>query len=187
VIGEEAQAENEGMAARFLAYRRNEVERLFEAVGKRSLDAGTPSPPLALLSDLATGRKRHVACGAGRGMRAISATGDVYPCHRFVGREEFKFGGIGDYRAVSMNEYHRTVVDTMPVCRACWLRYLCGGGCLYHNRALAGDMRMPDPIRCREKAILCEDLVHGWCRLADDDREYVRNLATEMLPVEERA
>ncbi len=183
---EEAKAAEERMAARFLAYRRDEVARLFEAVRERKLDAGGPSPPLALLSDLAAGRKRHVACGAGRGVRAISASGDVYPCHRFVGRKEFGFGGIEDYRAGSMNDFHRTVVDAMPVCRSCWARYLCGGGCLYHNRAVSGDMRTPDPLRCREKTILCEDLVLGWCSLTAEDRDYLRGLSAAPPPDGER-
>ncbi len=38
--------------------------------------------------------KRISGCGAGHEYVAISPSGDVYPCHQFVGNEDFKMGNI---------------------------------------------------------------------------------------------
>ncbi|MDW7675875.1 MAG: 4Fe-4S cluster-binding domain-containing protein, partial [Bacillota bacterium] len=38
--------------------------------------------------------KRKYFCGAGRGLVAVSISGDIYLCHRFVGKEEYKLGNV---------------------------------------------------------------------------------------------
>ncbi len=38
--------------------------------------------------------KRISGCGAGHEYVAIAPSGDVYPCHQFVGNEDFKMGNI---------------------------------------------------------------------------------------------
>ena len=118
----------------------------------------------------------------GRGMRAVAVNGDVYPCHRFVGLEEMRFGHLSDYRAGAVNDYHRAVVENLPACRSCWARYFCGGGCFYDNLARSGDMHQPDPDVCREMQTVCEDVICGWCALGEEDRAYVREQVKELDP-----
>lgn len=171
---DEDPAAREAAAGRMLAYRREEVQELFAAIAGRRLDPEHPPQALALLSGLATGEKRRAFCGVGRGMRAVSVDGGLYPCHRFVGLEEFRMGGLDDDRPVGLNDYHRAVVENLPECRSCWARYSCGGGCFYENRGRTGDVRRPDPLFCQEVRTLQEDLVAGWCRLSDEERAYAR-------------
>lgn len=38
--------------------------------------------------------KRLAGCGAGHEYFAITPEGDIYPCHQFVGREEYKLGTL---------------------------------------------------------------------------------------------
>jgi uncharacterized protein len=161
-------------AEQMLAYRRAEAAELLDAVRERRLDAQASPPALMLLAALADGRKRHAACGLGRGMRAVAVNGDVYPCHRFVGLEDARLGHLSDYRAGAVNDYHRAVVENLPACRSCWARYFCGGGCFYDNLARSGDMHSPDPEVCREVKTVCEDVICAWCALSDEDRAYVR-------------
>jgi len=170
---------------RLLAYGRQEIKELFSAIVNRSLDSELPSEGLGQLSGLATGEKRHAGCGVGRGMRSISVDGTFYPCHRFVGLEEFRMGTLVDYRAAGLNDYHRAAVGSLPVCRSCWARYFCGGGCFYENRSRTGDMRRPDPLFCREMRILQEDLIAGWCRLSEADRAYAREQIARTKPYHE--
>ncbi|MDR0853462.1 MAG: thioether cross-link-forming SCIFF peptide maturase [Clostridiales Family XIII bacterium] len=40
--------------------------------------------------------KRVSGCGAGTEYVAISPEGDIYPCHQFVGTEDFKLGNLSD-------------------------------------------------------------------------------------------
>lgn len=187
VIPRKAEATSQGNwaqepARRLLNYRRREVARMFGAIAKHTLDAAQPPRDLLLLAGLADGRKRHAACGVGRGLRVISAEGDIYPCHPFVGVKDTRLGHLSDYRAGEANDYHRAVVDNLPVCRGCWARYFCGGGCFYQNRACTGDMRQPDPAYCQEMKTICEDLIHGWCRLSEADRGWVREQVKRLVP-----
>lgn len=172
----------EQLALRMLAYRRDEVARYFNSVRSRRLDLESPCVLTGLLSALATGRRNHSACGAGRGLRAVSAAGEVYPCHRFVGHREFQMGRLEDDPAAVPNDCHRVFVDTIPACSSCPVRYLCGGGCLYHNWAVTGDLRQVDPVRCRERRVICEELIHGWAMLSAAERAYFREQATRLYP-----
>jgi len=167
-------------AQQMLAYRRAEVAELFTAVRERRLDAQAAPAALALLAALAAGRKRHAGCGLGRGVRAVAVNGDVYPCHRFVGLEDMRFGHLSDYRAGEINDYHGAVVENLPACRSCWARYFCGGGCFYDNLARSGDMHRPDPDVCREMQTVCEDVICAWCAMSDEDKAYVREQVAEL-------
>ena len=40
--------------------------------------------------------KRITGCGAGHEYLAITPEGDIYPCHQFVGMEDFKVGNVND-------------------------------------------------------------------------------------------
>lgn len=161
-------------AERLLAYRRREAVRLFAAIKDRRFDTTKTSVELALLAGLVDGRKRHVGCGIGRGMHAVSVNGDIYPCPCFVGNEETRLGHIRDYQVGEVNDYHRSVVETLPVCRFCWVRYFCGGGCFHNNHGITGDMHRPDLLFCHGMKVVCEDLIHGWCTLNKSDRSWMR-------------
>ena len=39
-------------------------------------------------------RKRVSGCGAGLEYVAVTPDGDLYPCHQFVGRDEYKLGNV---------------------------------------------------------------------------------------------
>ena len=170
---------------RILADQRAEVARLFTAVSRRTLTAHTAPLALILLSSLATDQKRHVACGIGRGMAAVAVSGEIYPCHRFVGLKGTRLGHLHDYRAGELNNYHRAVVDNLPVCRGCWARYLCGGGCFYDHQGHTGDPHRPDVRYCREIKTVCEDLLHSWGALPDPDRDFLRNQVKTLLPTQQ--
>ena len=75
--------------------------------------------------------KRSVGCGAGSEYVAITPEGDVYPCHQFVGEEEFKLGDIfnGIKNTELRDEFKSTNIYTKKSCPTCWARYYCSGGC----------------------------------------------------------
>lgn len=165
---------------KMIAYNKAEMENLLDDIKNRRIDPEYPPAALTVLADLVRSQRRHVGCGAGRGMRAVSVDGHVYPCHRLVGLEDFRLGHILDYRGDEINEYHRAVVENLPACRACWARYLCGGGCFYNNLAYTGDMRRPEPSFCREMKALADDAIRTWRRLTEDGMEYLKDLGEKM-------
>ncbi|MEA4815832.1 MAG: thioether cross-link-forming SCIFF peptide maturase [Lachnospiraceae bacterium] len=81
--------------------------------------------------------KRVTGCGSGSEYMAVSPDGSLYPCHQFVGEEEYKLGdvinGIKNYKIVE--EFKSCNVYTKKGCSDCWAKFYCSGGCManaYH-------------------------------------------------------
>lgn len=168
------------MLQRMMAFNRKQTEGYLAAIRGRNIDRDHCIGVPAAMSDMACGRKRYYGCGIGKSVVGISVTGDIYPCHRFVGQEAMRMGHIADLRVEGLNEYHRAVVDRLPECRRCWARYYCGGGCFYHNKAHTGDMHRPQALDCRERRAMIEGLIHVHCRLDEADKEYVKDVLTDV-------
>ena len=103
--------------------------------------------------DLAQGPcviKRMRGCGAGCEYVCITPDGDIYPCHQFVGNEEFKLGNVYDdtfdmelsSRFAGMNIY------TRKECGNCWAKFYCSGGCSAANYNTNGDITQPSHVGC---------------------------------------
>ena len=75
--------------------------------------------------------KRVSGCGSGTEYLAVTPTGDLYPCHQFVGEERFRLGSLdeGLTRTDIQDEFASVNVYTRPECRECWARLYCAGGC----------------------------------------------------------
>lgn len=103
--------------------------------------------------------KRISGCGAGFEYVAITPQGDVYPCHQFVGKEEFKLGSIYDdtYNKELGKEFKKAHIYNKPKCRDCWARFYCSGGCQANNFSFNGDMKIPYEVGCKmqKKRIEC--------------------------------
>ncbi|MGL5153004.1 MAG: thioether cross-link-forming SCIFF peptide maturase [Clostridium sp.] len=103
--------------------------------------------------------KRISGCGAGFEYVAITPQGDVYPCHQFVGREEYKLGSIfeDEYNADLGKTFKKAHIYNKPKCRDCWARFYCSGGCQANNVSFNGDMNVPYEIGCKmqKKRIEC--------------------------------
>ena len=103
--------------------------------------------------------KRISGCGAGFEYVAITPQGEVYPCHQFVGKEEFKLGSIYDdtYDAELGKKFKKAHIYNKPKCKNCWARFYCSGGCQANNFAFNGDMNIPYEVGCKmqKKRIEC--------------------------------
>jgi uncharacterized protein len=103
--------------------------------------------------------KRISGCGAGFEYVAITPQGDVYPCHQFVGKEEYKLGTIFEdsYNEDLGKEFKRAHIYNKPACKECWARFYCSGGCQANNVNFNGDINIPYDIGCemQKKRIEC--------------------------------
>lgn len=165
----------EEVSGRMLAYYHEAAERLLAAIRQRRIDRVSLPDLLLPLAEIDRGRRRHYGCGVGKGMVGISASGDIYPCHRFVGLKELCLGNITNCSIDGLNDYWRASVDFLPKCRGCWARHLCGGGCFYHNKALTGNMYQPDEFYCCETKAMFEELIYVLCELDENDKEFLRS------------
>jgi uncharacterized protein len=169
-------AEGEQALQRMLAFNDKAAEELLAAIRERKISKDCLPGLLPVLAEMDSGRKRHYGCGIAKGMVGISVNGHIYPCHRFVGLKKLRMGNIADYHVEGLNEYWSAVVDHLPECRSCWARYLCGGGCFYNNKAHTGSMHRPESLFCRERKAMFEGLIHVFCDLSKDDREFLRDI-----------
>lgn len=103
--------------------------------------------------------KRISGCGAGHEYVAITPEGDVYPCHQFVGNEEFKLGTVytDDLKQEIVDKFKKAHIYNKDMCRGCWARFYCSGGCQANNFNFNGDMHIPYEIGCemQKKRIEC--------------------------------
>jgi uncharacterized protein len=75
--------------------------------------------------------KRLSGCGSGTEYLAVTPWGDFYPCHQFVGIEEFLMGNTdeGIKRTDLVNSFKCVNVYSKKECRSCFARFYCSGGC----------------------------------------------------------
>lgn len=94
--------------------------------------------------------KRLRGCGCGNEYVAVTPDGDVYPCHQFVGMEEWKMGSVlDDSLNQEMKErFARANVYSKEACRSCWAKFYCSGGCNANNLQYAGDVLKPHRLSC---------------------------------------
>lgn len=103
--------------------------------------------------------KRVSGCGAGYEYVAVTPEGDIYPCHQFVGKEEFKLGNVFDGRIDEKlsNEFKNAHIYNKPKCMNCWARFYCSGGCQANNYSFNGNIHEPYDLGCEmmKKRIEC--------------------------------
>ncbi len=96
-------------------------------------------------------KKRLVGCGAGTEYLAVTPTGDLYPCHQFVGEgDEFKVGTVdtGVTNKEQVCEFGKCNVYAKPECKDCWNKFYCSGGCAANAYQQNGNILDPYAVGC---------------------------------------
>ena len=103
--------------------------------------------------------KRLRGCGSGNEYVAITPDGDIYPCHQFVGHEEYKMGNLeeGTFNTDIKKEFAGCHVYSKPSCRDCWAKFYCSGGCAANSYNFHGNINDAYDIGCelQRKRIEC--------------------------------
>lgn len=103
--------------------------------------------------------KRSIGCGAGTEYVAVTPNGDLYPCHQFVGQEEFIVGNVdeGITNEEIVSKFKNVSVNEKPVCKDCWAKYYCSGGCHANAYNFNKDFDIPYNVGCEleKKRIEC--------------------------------
>lgn len=96
--------------------------------------------------------KRITGCGAGNEYLSVTPNGDIYPCHQFVGNEEFKMANIFDEEIVLpenlKNMFREAHVYTKEECKQCWNKFYCSGGCHANAINFNNDISKPYELGC---------------------------------------
>ena len=94
--------------------------------------------------------KRLRGCGSGNEYVSITPDGDIYPCHQFVGHEEYCMGNIeeGTFNEEIKKEFAGAHVYSKPSCQKCWAKFYCSGGCSAANYNMNHDMNDSYDLGC---------------------------------------
>ena len=86
--------------------------------------------------------KRVSGCGSGTEYMAVTPWGDLYPCHQFVGEEEYLLGNVFDgvTNKKMQDKFASCNVYTRPECADCWAKLYCSGGCAANAYHATGDI-----------------------------------------------
>ena len=86
--------------------------------------------------------KRVSGCGSGTEYMAVTAWGDLYPCHQFVSDPEYKLGDVwnGVTHPEVRDAFKSCNVYSRPDCQTCWARLYCAGGCAANALHTTGDI-----------------------------------------------
>lgn len=82
--------------------------------------------------------KRISGCGVGTEYMAVTPSGELYPCHQFVGDKKFLLGNIWDgiNNHQVLDQFKECNVYSHEECKDCFAKLYCSGGCAanaYHT------------------------------------------------------
>jgi len=95
--------------------------------------------------------KRAKGCGSGYEYLAVTPEGDIYPCHQFVGIDEFKMGNVNkgtELKTDISDRFRDSNIYSKDSCMECWARFYCSGGCTANAYQFNKDMDKPYAIGC---------------------------------------
>ena len=117
--------------------------------------------------------KRLSGCGSGTEYLAVTPWGDLYPCHQFVGNEDFLLGNVdtGVTNTAVRDEFKLCNVYAKDKCRDCFARFYCSGGCAANSYNFHGSITDAYDIGCemQKKRIECAIMIKA--ALADGSDE----------------
>ena len=113
--------------------------------------------------------KRLSGCGSGTEYLAVTSWGDLYPCHQFVGQEEFLMGNVdeGITRPEIADEFRSCSVYSKEKCRNCFAKFYCSGGCMANAYNFHGTIHEAYDIGCEMQRKRVECAIMMKAALAD--------------------
>ena len=164
------------------ALREEDIPKIMEQYDELAKDIirrrkeGKPVNFFHFMIDLSGGpcvAKRVSGCGAGTEYLAVTPWGDLYPCHQFVGNEDFLMGNVeeGILRTDIRDEFKTCNVYAKDKCKKCFAKFYCSGGCAANSYNFHGDINDAYDLGCelQRKRIECAIMIKA--ALADWEEE----------------
>lgn len=96
---------------------------------------------------------KGLMCGVNRNTAVVDNRGNIYPCHRYEGMENYIVGNVltGMDRERTMSYYRKVNGNATDRCHSCWLRDYCAGGCAWLQSAKDGNLSDPTESDCNRR------------------------------------
>ena len=109
--------------------------------------------------------KRLSGCGSGCEYLAVTPWGDFYPCHQFVGNEDFLMGNVDDgiVRPDIRDMFKNSNVYSKEKCKNCFAKFYCSGGCAANSYNFHGNINDAYDVGCelQKKRIECAIMIRA--------------------------
>lgn len=119
--------------------------------------------------------KRLSGCGSGTEYLAVTPWGDLYPCHQFVGQEEFLLGNVdeGITRPDIPDEFRGCSVYSKEGCKKCFARFYCSGGCMANSYKFHHSINDTYEVSCEmeRKRVECAIMIKAALADAQEGQE----------------
>lgn len=117
--------------------------------------------------------KRLSGCGSGTEYLAVTPWGDLYPCHQFVGNEDFLLGNVfeGVKRTDIVDEFKCCNVYAKDKCKNCFAKFYCSGGCAANSYNFHGSILDAYDLGCelQRKRVECAIMIKAAQALGSAD------------------
>ena len=116
--------------------------------------------------------KRLSGCGSGTEYLAVTPWGDLYPCHQFVGQDEFLMGNVWDgvVKTDIRDEFKLCNIYAKDKCTNCFAKFYCSGGCMANSYNFHGTIHDTYEVSCEmeRKRVECAIMIKA--ALADEEQ-----------------
>ena len=125
--------------------------------------------------------KRLRGCGAGHEYMCVVPNGDIYPCHQFVGQDEYVLGNVYEgLKNTTLPALFRDMhVLNKPECCKCWAKFFCSGGCHANNIKYGGNIQTPYELSCKiqKKRIECAMYIQATLAMRQREKDATKQAA----------
>ncbi|MFT8319994.1 MAG: thioether cross-link-forming SCIFF peptide maturase [Bacillus sp. (in: firmicutes)] len=154
-----------------------EIYRQYEILAEEMIKRGENDEAFTFyhyMLDLSEGpcvQKRISGCGSGTEYLAVTPWGELFPCHQFVGDEDYSMGNIwaGIKNEPLQSQFKESNCYSKPQCQDCWAKMYCSGGCPANTLHATGSLNGKDDFSCDifRKRVECSMMV----KIAETIRE----------------
>ncbi len=117
--------------------------------------------------------KRLSGCGSGTEYLSVTPWGDLYPCHQFVGQEQFLMGNVdeGVTNTKIRDEFKSCNVYSKEKCKNCFAKFYCSGGCAANSYNFHGSIHDAYDLGCELQRKRVECAIMMKAALAEEDAQ----------------
>lgn len=118
------------------------------------------------------GIRRIYGCGAGLGFSSVDIKGNIYPCMRFIGNEEYIIGNVKDGFNDNRQKFFDRTIYNREKCSTCWARHLCGGACVAVQVECGETLESYNPLVCQVAKRMAELAMYASSVIAEEGLDF---------------
>ena len=135
-------------------------------------------------------KSTKISCGVGHGCTTVGIDGKLYPCHRYVGMDNYVLGDVHvGINQKKFSDYLNSYLENKKKCETCWARNLCKEYCPWHLSNEDGTFQSPQDWYCEdilnwyEKGIWLYDMLKShypnyFYQIVGNNRDEINTLTT---------